>query len=632
VECDLPECQNFGLVAKNNLFGGSGNQLRFQCGACLLSATEFSPMATVTTQQAFALALQHHAAGRLGDAEMLYRQILAAQPGHAEAQHHLGIIAHQSGDNVQAVEWIRRAIALQADNPNAHSNLGNALLAQGRHGEAVAAYERALALNPGSAEAHFNLGNALREQGRLDEAIAAYRRALERKPGYAGVHNNLGAALAANGQIDEAIAAYRRELALQPGCPWVHSNLAYVLHFHPDCDEEATAAEHRRWNQQIGEPLKRLIQPHPNDRDPERRLRIGYVSLHFREHVVGLNLRPLFERHDRRDFEILCYSGVTNPDRLTGEFQEKADEWRSTVNVSDEALAKMIRDDRVDILVDLTQHLAGNRLPVFARQPAPVQVSFAGYPAGTGLEAIGYRMSDRYLERHADPEVDAEVMLLDSFWCYHPGGATAEVNTLPARENGWVTFGSLNDLSKANEAVLRTWVRVLRQVKNSRLVLLGAAGSHRPRTLDVLQREGIEAQRVEFVDWCPREVYLELYHRLDIALDTFPYSGHTTSLDALWMGVPVVSLAGPTPVARGGLSILHNAGLPELVGYSKEDYVRIAVGLAGDGSRLAELRATLRSRMAASVLMDAPRFARSIENAYRTMWRCWCEKNPSCSR
>ena len=638
-----------------------------------------------------------HQAGRLADAEALYRQILAAQPHHAEALHHLGIVAHQVGRSDLATEWIRQAIVLNAGNPAAHSNLGEACRATGRLGEAIAAYHRAIALKPDYPEAHNNLGNALREQGqldeavascqraialspghpvpynslgialaglgRLDEALAAFHRALELKPDYAEAHNNLsnalrqrgrldesvaaarraldfnanypeacnslGNALRDLGRLDETIAAYREALRLRPDAPGVHSNLIYALHFQPRQDDQVITLEHRHWNRRFGDPLKPSILPHAHDRSPERRLRVGYVSPDFRDHVVGRNLVPLLECHDPLQFEILCYSGVVTPDGFTDIFRRRAGQWRSTVGMTDAALAETIRRDGVDILVDLTQHMAGNRLPLFARQPAPVQVSFAGYPGSTGLEAIEHRISDRYLEGAcADQEtgLEEQVHLIESFWCYDPCGSETQVNGLPAQQRGRVTFGSLNNFCKNGDLVLKLWAQVLRRVKESRLVLLCGAGSHRQRTLQFLEREGVEAHRVEFVSWRSRRAYLELYHRLDIVLDPFPYNGHTTSLDALWMGVPVVSLAGAMPVSRAGLSILTNVGLTELVAHTEDQYVSRAVELAGDLPRLVELRATLRPRMEASPLMDAPGFARNIESAYRTMWRRWCAK------
>jgi len=683
----------------------------------------------MTIPSAFQLAVQHHQCGRLADAEALYRQILAAQPKHAEALHLLGVIAHQIGRDDLAMELIRKSIALHPNNPEAHSNLGEACRSAGRLDEAIGAFRHGLELRPDSPEIHNNLGNALREQGRLDEAIAACRRALELKPGLPQACNNLGNALKAGGRFDEALAAYRRALELKPDSPEIHNNLGNVLrergrldeavaafrralqlqpdlpeahndlgnalldrgqldeavaafhraldlkphfpgalnnlgnalkdqgeldkaiatfrraieikpddasaysnlvltlHYHPAADERTISEERQRLNRQFGDPLKQFVLPHANDRTPDRPLRIGYVSRDFRNHVVGRNLIPLFANHDPSHFEILCYSDVVKPDQLTEEFRRRSGQWRSVVGVSDEALSNIIRQDGVDILVDLSQYTAGNRLAVFARQPAPVQVSFAGYPESTGLEAIAHRISDRYLETGPANEQcgsKEQLYLIESFWCYDPCGLDVEVNRLPAGKTGGVTFGCLNNFCKINERVLSLWGRVLGKVIDARLLVLSAAGSHRQRTLETLRRAGVEASRVEFADYRPRREYLELYHRLDIVLDTFPYNGHTTSLDALWMGVPVVSLAGNTPVSRAGLSQLTNLGLPELVAHSESEYVGIAESLARDTPRLARLRSTLRDRMTNSVLMNAPRFAGQVEKSYRKMWQTWC--------
>jgi protein O-GlcNAc transferase len=653
----------------------------------------------MTIPQAFALAIQHHRAGRLGDAEVLYRQILAAQPNHADALHHLGVIAQQAGLYELAVERISQALVLDPNNPFAHYNLaeayrttgqlaeavaafrralgikpdyleaqinlGVALGALGRLNEAITAYRSALRLSPDAADAHSNLGIALRDRGQIDEAVAACRRALELRPDYPEAHNNLGNALRDRGQFDEAVAEYRRAIHLKPELPGVcsnlggalkdlgrleealheyrralrpgdedpsvHSNLIYTLHFHPGHDTRSIAEEQRRWNRQFSDSLKRFILPHKNDRSPERRLRIGYVSPDLRDHVVGRNLLPLFRCHDRRNVEIICYSGAMRPDRLTDEFRQYADQWRDTVGMADEAFTGMIRRDGVDILVDLTQHMAGNRLPMFARQPAPVQASFAGYPESTGLAAIEYRISDQYLERGSADEGsgrEERVCLIDSFWCYDPIGLEVEVNGLPAMGSGTITFGSLGNFGKVNEPVLKLWARVLEAVAGSRILIWSPGGSHRQRARELFQGEGIEADRIQFTEFRPRREYLELYHRVDVVLDTFPYNGHTTSLDALWMGAPVVSLAGDRPVSRAGLSQLTNIGLPELVAHSEAEYVSIAHSLAMDLPRLAQLRTTLRARMKASVLMDAAHFTLQIEQAYRKMWRTWADEQP----
>ncbi len=346
--------------------------------------------------------------------------------------------------------------------PRRYNNLGAALKGQGKLDTAVACYRRALELKPDDAETHNNLGAALQGQGKLDEAVACYRRALELKPDSAEAHNNLGTAFKDQGKLDEAVACYRRALELKPDSAEIHSNLVYTLNFCPGYDAQAICEEHRRWNQQHAEPLAKFIAPHANDRSPDRRLRIGYVSPDFRDHVVGLNLLPLFRQHDRRRFEIFCYADVLRPDAVTNRFQGHADGWRNAVGWTDEALARRIREDRIDILVDLTLHMARNRLLVFARKPAPVQVTFAGYPGTTGLAAIDYRLTDPYLDppglsdRHYSEE---SIRLPDTFWCYDPLAGEPAVNPLPALEKGCLTFGCLNNFCKINAFVLRLWAQ-----------------------------------------------------------------------------------------------------------------------------------------------------------------------------
>jgi len=565
---------------------------------------------------------------QLDEAIAACHRALQNKPHFPGALNNLGNALRNQGRLDESIAQYRRALDLKPAYPEALSNLSVALREQGQLDQAIAACRRALELQPGYAEGHNNLGIALNDNGQLDEAMAAYRRALELKPNYPGAHSNLGNALRAQGRLDDAIAAYRRALELKPDHTGAHGNLLYTLHFHPGCDPASISDQRRCWNRQFSQPLKRFIPAHSNDRNPERRLRIGYVSPDFRDHVVGRNLAPLFERHDRDRFEIFCYAAVARPDEITEEFRRRADHWRSTLGVGDEALARMIQGDGIDILVDLSQHMAGHRLPVFARKPAPVQVSFAGYPESTGLDAIENRISDRHLEGDSESgaALSAErVWTIDSFWCYDPRGMDVAINALPAMDSGTITFGCLNNFCKVTNAVLSLWARVLGDAPNSRLILMAGAGSQRQRTLETLGRAGVAGHRVEFVEHLPRRKYLELYHRLDVVLDTFPYNGHTTSLDALWMGVPVVSVAGKTPVSRAGLSQLTNVGLPELIAHSDAEYIHIAHHLTADPPRLANLRATLRARMQASPLMDAARFARNVEAAYREMWRRWCE-------
>jgi predicted O-linked N-acetylglucosamine transferase (SPINDLY family) len=571
--------------------------------------------------------------GQIEEAIAAYRRTIALKPSHTEAYNNLGSLLAAKGELDLAIEVYRQGIACNPASAEAHYNLGNALRDRGQFDAAIDAYREAIALKPAWPEAHNNLAGALRDKGQLDSAIAAYRQALVLKPNYAEAYHNLGSALTDQGQLSEAIAAYRQALEIDPGNALTDSNLVYTLQFHPDSDGRTIAEELRRWNRQHAQPLGRLVRPHINDRTPDRRLRVGYVSPDLREHVVGRNLLPLILQHDHRQFELTCYSNVRRPDALTAQFQQNADCWRDIVGLTDEQVAQQIRADQIDILVDLSLHLADSRLLIFARKPAAVQVTFAGYPGSTGLTAIDYRLSDPYLdppERDESMYSEKTVRLPDTFWCYDPLDCRdIPVNRLPALESGIVTFGCLTNFYRINDRVLELWSRVLQKVQSSRLVLLSPRGSHRQGLLDRVARDGIDPARIEFFCHLPRREYMQLYHRIDFVLDTFPYNGHTTSLDSFWMGVPVVTLVGQSAVSRAGWCQLSNLGLTELAAQTPDQFVSIAVALAADLPRLSQLRSTLRQRMERSPLMDAPRFARNIEAAYRQMWRTWCQTVPA---
>jgi predicted O-linked N-acetylglucosamine transferase (SPINDLY family) len=566
--------------------------------------------------------------GKLDEAIAAYRQALVVHPGYAEGHGNLGTALREKGQLDDGLVELHRAIALKPRFAVAYVNLGNTLRDKGQHHEAIAAYRAAIGLDENLAGAYSNLGNALRDLGQLDEAVAACRQAIALDANFADARNNLGNALKAQGELDEAIAAYRQAIALRPGYVDAHGNLLFTILYHPDYDARKIAEENRAWNLQHAARPRRFTE-HRNDPSPRRRLRIGYVSPDFRDHAVGRNILPLFRHHDHGEFEITCYAQTACPDAMTAEFQQNADRWRDIAGLSDDDLAQKIRGDSIDILVDLALHTDKNRLLVFARKPAPVQATFAGYPGSTGLTAIDYRLSDPYLDPAGiDESVYSErtIRLPDSFWCYDPlDCGDIAVNPLPALRGGAVTFGCLNNFCKINDGVLALWARVMREVESSRLLLLAPPGGHRARMLERFTEAGIDPRRIEFVAYQSRRKYMETYHRIELGLDTFPYNGHTTSLDSFWMGVPVVTLIGSRAVARAGWCQLSNLGLAELAGETPEQFVRVAAELAKDLPRLGELRATLRRRMEQSPLMDARKFARSIEAAYRGMWRTWCE-------
>jgi predicted O-linked N-acetylglucosamine transferase (SPINDLY family) len=586
-------------------------------------------MAQLTIQQAFDLALQHHQAGRLREAEQIYRKILANQPNNADAMHLLGVLANQMGRPDAAIELIRRTIALHPQFADAHLNLGNALKDNGQVDEAITAYRQAIAIKPDFADAYTNLSVVLKEKGQLDEATAAAKSATSFNPNSPEAHNNLGNALKDVGLVSEAIASYRRAIALRPSYAQAHSNLVYLLHFSPDFDAQAVREEASRWNQQHAAPLEQSIRPHGNDRDPERPLRIGYISPDFRAHPLAHNFLPLAIGHDPTHYRMICYSAVRKPDAMTQRLRTLADEWRDVPALSDEQLAQLIRRDKIDILIDLAEHTANNRLLVFARKPAPVQATCLCNIGTTGLPTIDYRVTDPYSDPPGTSQanyVEQIVLLPDCYFCHEVPRESPPGNASPVTQTGQITFGSLNNFTKVTPQALRCWSQILLALPKSRLILRCPSGSAQERVRTLFAEQGITADRIELLDrrLAPDE-YLCLHHRIDIYLDPFPYSGHTTSMDALWMGVPLITLAGRTDVGRSGVFLLSNLKMQELIAQTEEAYVQKAVQLASDLNRLTAYRASLRQLMLESPLLDVPRFAGNMEAAFRTMWRRWCQ-------
>ncbi len=527
------------------------------------------------------------AARRLTEAVEVLRRAIALRPDFAEAWYNLANALREQGKCAEAAAACRRALALRPDRAEAHVNLGNILQAARQFKEAIACYRRALELRPNDVEAYSNLGNALRNSGQLDQAIAAFRTCVSLRPEFHVAHCNLGNALKDAGQIDEAIACYRRAVELCPSDVISHSNLAYSVHYHPDYDAGAILAENRRWNVVHTAGLDGSSSPHDNDPDPQRRLRIGYVGSDFRDHCQALFTIPLLSHHDHEQFEVFCYANVARPDTFTERLRECADCWRETAGWNDEEVARQARTDGIDVLVDLTMHMSNGRPLVFARKPAPVQVAYLAYPGTTGLSAIDYRLTDPYLDPPGETDADyveQSVRLPDTFWCYDPLADQPSPNSLPASREGRITFGCLNNFCKVADGTLALWSRVLREVEGSRLVLLAPPGEHRLRVLDRFRGANVEPAQIEFVEHRPRAKYLELYHGIDVTLDTLPYNGHTTSLDSLWMGVPVVTRVGRTVVGRAGYSQLSNLGLSELVAWNDDQFVSIASELACDSA------------------------------------------------
>jgi predicted O-linked N-acetylglucosamine transferase (SPINDLY family) len=372
-------------------------------------------------------------------------------------------------------------------------------------------------------------------------------------------------------------------------------------------------------------PLKALRRPHESTAEPDRRLRIGYVSPDFREHPVARFVLPLFREHDREQVEVFTYSDVTRQDPVTRMLRDHVDRWRDVATLRDEQLTDLVRADEIDILVDLAAHSGHNRLLAFARKPAPVQVTYLAYCSTTGVDAIDYRVTDRFLDPPGEPShyTEASLYLPHCYWCY----SAPSLGGRPATERrpGPPTFGCLNTFAKVSDVTLDLWMRLLRRVPEARLLLYARTEAHRARVRRVMREAGVEESRAAFVGRQSLANYLETYRDIDVALDPHPYGGGTTTCDALWMGVPVVSLAGRTAVSRAGSTLLSNVGLEHLVARSEGQYLELATGLIRDADGLAELRGGLRGRLESSPVMDAPRFARDLEAAFRTVWRTWCE-------
>jgi protein O-GlcNAc transferase len=620
--------------------------------------------------QANARAAQLLAAGDLREAEACCRRILAASPADVQALHHLGIIKLRTGRLEESAELLGRAVAaapaaaaaslrvslslplthlgrraearehlieairLDPSFAPAYTNLAVLLTQEGQWEQADAAFGRAVELQPDNAVALANLALAMRQRGRVDGAIEWYRKAIDADPKSAEAHNALGSCFRESGRIAEAIAEFRAATKLSPRSHELRSNLLYALYFDPQAPPQEILAEHLRWAeslrnapQEMGDSRSFSNGLHNTAQAPaatrSSRLRIGYVSPDLRHHVIGFFMEPILKHHDREAFEVFCYADVAQPDEIGERLRQYSDVWHNTARLSDQQLARQIREDKIDILVDLTLHMRGNRLGVFALKPAPVQITHLAYCGTSGLPQMDWCVSDWQLSPSGLNEqyfTERLLRLPDSYWCYQGSATGPAVGPLPGLSRGSITFGSLNSFAKVNDQVIEAWAKILNQVPHARLAVHAMGGAANPSIIERFTRAGIGAQRLVLHDIVPRDQYLSLYNGIDIALDTFPYAGGTTSLDALWMGVPIVSLVGTMPTARTGLTLLKQVGLEHLAASSLEQYVQTAVALSRDIAALAELRAQLRGRLEQSPLMDETRYARNLEAAFRFAW------------
>ena len=618
--------------------------------------------------QLFASALSHHQAGRLERAEALYRRVLAAAPEHPDSLHLLGVLAHQSGRGELALELIgtaitaggdraifhhnlgevlraagrleaalvsyRRAAALEPEWAEAHNHLGVALQELGAYEEAVACYRRALALDPGDATGHNNLGVALQDMGELAEALESYGKALALDPDYPDAANNLGNALKEQGRVAEAVAVYRAVLEVHPEAVMVRSNLLFSAMCLPETTLPAIFAAAVQWDEAHAAAARAGWPEHrPRPGDAGRPPRLGFVSGDFRRHAAGFLTIPALEGLAAAGREITCYSNGLTEDALTDRFKAASARWRSVLGMPDRALAERIAADGIDILFDLSGHTAQNRLATFALKPAPLQVTWAGYVATTGLAAMDYWLADSHqVPESAEPWYREKIIRMPaSYICFEPPAEAPEVPPPPALERGYVTFGSLNFLSKITPEAVALWSRILHRVPGSRL-RLKAVGFNGAATQAILRERfaghGIGAGRLEFLGGSSRTEHLAATAAVDIALDSFPYSGGLTTLETLWMGVPVIVRPGETLCSRHSYGYLASLGFTETVAADAEHYVELAVEWATDLGRLARVRAGLRARLLASPLCDRAGFAAALERASAAIWARHCAGEP----
>ena len=569
------------------------------------------------------------ALGRLGEAEASYRQALQIRPNYAESHYNLGVILNDLGRLDEAEASYRRALEINPDYAAAHSNLGGVLDDLGRLDEAEASYRRALQIKPDYVYAHYNLGITLQNRDRLDEADASYRRALQIKPDYAEPYNNLGSTLQKRGQLADAAACFRRALEIKPDYDVTHSNLIFTLDMMTGEDPASLHEERKRWNAAHAARLHQQ-RTYSNVPDSERRLRIAYVSADFRvHHSASRVFGGMLTQYDRSQFDVFAYSNSKKKDdKFTGLFRQGVTVWRDIVGLPDEAVAEMIREDRIDILVDLSGHSEGNRLLVFARKPAPIQITAWGYATGTGMAAMDVFFTDPVMVPPQEKQYfSEEVRYLPSVVGAFFNEPFPDVNGLPALSDGIITFGSLNRLTKISAEAYRVWAEVLLAVPRSRLLLKTPElndAAIRERVVGHFTQAGVAAERIIMQGKSSWHEHMQAYNQIDLALDPFPHGGGVTALEGLIMGVPMITLRWPTMVGRLSASIMTTLALTDWIAETEEAYVKLAMQKASDLQSLAALRQQLRSVFNSSVIGDQVAYARAVEQEYRQLWREWC--------
>jgi dTDP-4-amino-4,6-dideoxygalactose transaminase/predicted O-linked N-acetylglucosamine transferase (SPINDLY family) len=575
------------------------------------------------------------AQGRLDDAELAARMLMHDCPRHAYGFKALGVVFHRRGQIVPAAEAMTAAAELDPNNAETLSNLGLLLKHLRRLDEAESRLRRSLELNPKNTDAHNNLGIVLIDMVRMVDAEASARAALVFDAHNPRAWNTLGVALQHQNRLPDAIEAYRRVLVLEPENDGVHSNMLFAMSQMEGIDAATLFAEHRRFGEQLEKRLGAQIAAHGNSRDPARPLRVGFLSGDLRNHAVASFIEPVLERlAGRPGLTLHAYHNHVATDHVSQRLHGYMTQWRNVPGMDDAALDECIRQDGIDILIDLSGHTAHNRLPVLARKPAPVQATWIGYPGTTGMQAVDYYLTDRAIlpPGRFDHQFTEKLVHLPVTAPFQPETNAPDVGPLPARANGHVTFGSFNRISKIGRNVIAAWGRLMRALPDSQLLIAGVSGADGAgQLLGWLAEEGIDATRVRLHPRCGLHEYLGVHNQVDIALDTFPYSGGTTTLHAMWMGVPTLTLAGDAAAGRQTVSILEHSGLTQYIACDVEDFECKGMALSRDLDALADLRAGLRDRFAPPSSDYMTEIADGVENALRMMWQRWCDGQPAAS-
>ncbi len=610
------------------------------------------------------LGLVHIRQKAYAEAVLALRKSIQHQPNYAQAYYYLGLAFYEQNLLNNAIGALEQAISIQPDYAEAHNTLGNALFSRGNLEGAMRAFEHAILQQPDLAEAYVNLGDVLNHMGRLHDSETVIREALRQRDTFAAAHESLGNILQCQGKSTEAAIHFEKALLLDADNFDALSGLGlalgdqgkiieatdilhkavtlclkqatlnkylYMLNFHPGMTAEAVSGEHRRWCDQLAMAPDNSYTFPAGRRKLAKILRIGYVSPDFRRHSVAYFFEPLLRCHHAAKVEVFCYANVKTPDAVTERLKGLSHHWRDIAWLSDTEAAQQIHKDGIDILVDLAGHTGGNRLPIFPHRPAPIQVTWLGYPNTTGMRQIDYRLTDSATDPAglADTLYSEELVRLDhSFLCYQGNDAIAASAPSPCSGNNHITFGSFNNLLKVTGEVVDLWAQIIKNVPDAKLILKTkqlADKSIREAYRQRFAAAGVHPEQVELLAIIPEVAdHLRSYNRIDIALDPLFYNGTTTTFEALWMGVPVITLAGDRHASRVGASILTAIGRGDLVAHSASEYVDLACALATDTDRLVGLRGSLRRDLKNSPLCDAAAFASKIEAAYAAMWEKWC--------